>query len=60
VFERSEAGDILLTTEKDAIKFEGLKGAAHSPRPIHVVHIEMVIVKGKEEFCARLHSLSRR
>lgn len=48
--------DLLITTEKDAVKFTRL-GLAISEYSLMVLTVEMVIVKGKEELLGRLSGL---
>ncbi len=60
IFERAREADCIVTTEKDAIKFERLALASESAVPLYAVHIEMTIRKGAEEFFVRLNSVSGR
>jgi len=48
--------DILITTEKDAVKLSRL-GLYITDYPMMTLVVEMAITKGRSEFLARLHSL---
>jgi tetraacyldisaccharide 4'-kinase len=51
--------DFVVTTEKDAVKFQRL-GLFIAKYPLMIVAVEMEIVGGKEGLSARLHSLYTR
>lgn len=53
---QSATGDLIVTTEKDAVKLSTIRYALSAIRWL-ALHVDMVITKGEEELVVRLNSL---